>query len=169
MEWLERAHRLKDKVKVKLSLYLTTTLRHEDVWGSGRIDPHFLDLGTGWSWVVRFTPLPLYLRGKSPWYPFDWRLGGPQSRSGRLTEERVLHLMRTRNSDPSVVQPVASRHTDWALPARIYTRIQLKSKRFKSSAKSLWGLVAGAKASGVWYRTFRTLTHLLHHQVLFYF
>jgi hypothetical protein len=23
-------------------------LRHEGVWGSGCIDPHFLDLGTGW-------------------------------------------------------------------------------------------------------------------------
>jgi hypothetical protein len=23
-------------------------LSHEDVWGSGYIDPHFLDLGTSW-------------------------------------------------------------------------------------------------------------------------
>jgi hypothetical protein len=35
--------------KVKLSLRLTNeTLRHEDVWGSGCIDPRFLDLGTSW-------------------------------------------------------------------------------------------------------------------------
>jgi hypothetical protein len=34
--------------------------RLEDVWGSGCIDPHFLDLGTSWRWVVSFTPLPLY-------------------------------------------------------------------------------------------------------------
>jgi hypothetical protein len=33
--------------------------------------------------VVSFTPLPLYPQGKSPWYPLDRRLGGPQSRSGR--------------------------------------------------------------------------------------
>jgi len=25
-----------------------------------------LNLGTSWWWVVSFTPLPLYLRGKSP-------------------------------------------------------------------------------------------------------
>jgi hypothetical protein len=25
--------------------------------------------------------------GKDPWYPLDWRLGGPQSRSGRDGEE----------------------------------------------------------------------------------
>jgi hypothetical protein len=37
------------KVKVKLSLFLTNlALRHEGVWGSGCIDPHFLDLGITW-------------------------------------------------------------------------------------------------------------------------
>jgi hypothetical protein len=35
------------KVNVKLSPSLTNkALRHEGVWGSGCIDPHFLDLGT---------------------------------------------------------------------------------------------------------------------------
>jgi len=33
--------------------------------------------------VVSFTPRPLYLRGKSSWYPLDRRLDGPQNRSGR--------------------------------------------------------------------------------------
>jgi hypothetical protein len=32
--------------------------------GNGCIDPHFLDLGTSWRWVVNFTPRPLYPRGK---------------------------------------------------------------------------------------------------------
>jgi hypothetical protein len=27
-------------------------------------------------------------QGKSPWYPLDGRLGGPQSRSGRGGEEK---------------------------------------------------------------------------------
>jgi hypothetical protein len=37
------------KEKVNLSLCLTTkALLHEGVWGSGCIDPHFLDLGTSW-------------------------------------------------------------------------------------------------------------------------
>jgi hypothetical protein len=40
---------VKVKVKVKLSLCLTNyALRHEGVWRSGCIDPHFLDLGTSW-------------------------------------------------------------------------------------------------------------------------
>jgi hypothetical protein len=35
--------------KVKLSMCLSNeALRHEDVLGSGCIDPRVLDLGTGW-------------------------------------------------------------------------------------------------------------------------
>jgi hypothetical protein len=41
-------------------------LRHEGVWGSGCIDPHFLNLGTSWRWVVSFMLRPLYPRGRSP-------------------------------------------------------------------------------------------------------
>jgi hypothetical protein len=29
-------------------------------WESGGIEPHILDLGTRWRWVVSFTPWPLY-------------------------------------------------------------------------------------------------------------
>jgi hypothetical protein len=39
---------------------------HEGVWGSGCIGSHFLALSTGSRWVVRFTPRPLYPRGKNP-------------------------------------------------------------------------------------------------------
>jgi hypothetical protein len=37
--------------------------------------------------VVSCTTWPLYPQGKSPWYPLDSRLGGPQSRSGHSGEE----------------------------------------------------------------------------------
>jgi hypothetical protein len=36
--------------------------------------------------VVSFTPRSLYFRGKSPRYPLNRRLGGPQSWSGRHGE-----------------------------------------------------------------------------------
>jgi hypothetical protein len=50
----------------------------------------FLDLGTSCRWVVCFMPQPLYPRGKSPRYPLDRRLGGPQNRSGWHGEEKIL-------------------------------------------------------------------------------
>jgi len=48
-------------------------------WGSGVIAPHVFDLGTRLRSVVSFMPWPLYPQEKSPWYPLDRRLGGPQS------------------------------------------------------------------------------------------
>jgi hypothetical protein len=75
-------------IKVKLSLYLTKHHAMKACWGSGRIAPHILDLGTRLRWVVSFTTRPLYPQGKSPWYLLDRRLGGPQSRSGCGGEEK---------------------------------------------------------------------------------
>jgi hypothetical protein len=57
--------------------------QHEDVFESTGIAPRILYLGTGWRWVVSFTPRLLYPSGKSPCCPLDRRLAGPQSRSGR--------------------------------------------------------------------------------------
>jgi hypothetical protein len=76
------------KGKVKLSLYFNWAPRHEGVLGSGGKLHSFFDLGTRWRWVVSFTPRPLYPQGKSPLYPLDRGLGGPQSRSGRGGEEK---------------------------------------------------------------------------------
>jgi hypothetical protein len=67
--------------------------------GSGGIVPRILDLGTRWRWVVSFTSRPLYPQGKSPWYPLDRRLGGPQSRSGRGGEEK-------NSQTPSGIEPL---------------------------------------------------------------
>jgi hypothetical protein len=61
-------------------------------WGA-EVQLHaFFDLDTRWTWVVSFTHRPLYPQGKSPWYPMDTRLGGPQSRSGRGGEEKNPQL-----------------------------------------------------------------------------
>jgi hypothetical protein len=84
--------------------------------GSGCIDPCNVDRGTSWRCVVIFTHRPLYPRGKMPRYPLSRRLRAWQSRSGRRGEEKILDRTETRNSDPSAVQPVASRYTDCAIP-----------------------------------------------------
>jgi hypothetical protein len=55
--------------------------------------------------------------GKSPRYAFDRRLGGPQNRSGRYGEVKNFDPTGTRTPAPLVVQPVASRYTDWAISA----------------------------------------------------
>jgi hypothetical protein len=48
--------------------------------------------------VASFTPQPLHSQGKSPWYPLDSRLGGPQSRSGNGGDEKnVIQTKRKRN------------------------------------------------------------------------
>jgi hypothetical protein len=40
-----------------------------------------ISLGAKWGLVVNVTFWPLY-SGKDLWYPFKWRLGGPQSPKG---------------------------------------------------------------------------------------
>ena len=47
-------------------------------------------------------------------YPLYRRLGGPHTRSGQ-----VQKISPTSGFDPPTVQPVASRYTDWAIPAHL--------------------------------------------------
>jgi hypothetical protein len=114
---------------VKSSLCLSNeALLHEGVWGSGCIDPHFLDLGTSWRWVVSFTPRSLYRRGRSPRYPLDRRLSGPQSQSGRFGEEKILGSTGTwtptpRSSSPKPVAiPTALSPLKWMQMAFVITK-----------------------------------------------
>jgi hypothetical protein len=65
-------------------------------WRCRCTDQHFLYLDISWRDVVSFRPRPLYPRGNSPLYPFDWRLGGPQSQSVRRGEDKILDLTGTQ-------------------------------------------------------------------------
>jgi hypothetical protein len=69
--------------------------------GYGIIAPRILNFS--------FTPRPLYLQGKSAWYPLDRRLGEPQSRSGRGGEDRNSQPLP--GSETPIVQPIAQRFT----------------------------------------------------------
>ena len=55
---------------------------------------------------------PAALTSGKTWYPLYRKLGGPQGRSGR-----VRKISPPPGFDPRTVQPVASRYTDWAIPA----------------------------------------------------
>jgi hypothetical protein len=46
--------------------------------------------------MVSFTPLPFYPRGKSPQYPLNRWLGGPQSRFQKRGEEKILDPIGAR-------------------------------------------------------------------------
>jgi hypothetical protein len=63
--------------------------RHMGEW---RYSSIILEIGSRWRWVVSFRSRPFYLREKIPRYPFNRRLGGPQSRSGLCGEEKSLAL-----------------------------------------------------------------------------
>jgi hypothetical protein len=44
-------------------------------------------------------------RVKSPRYPLDWRMGGPQSWSGRRGEEKCIDPTGTRTATPRSSSP----------------------------------------------------------------
>jgi len=48
---------------------------HEGVLGSGDIAPRILNLDSTWTWVVSFTPRPIYPQGKCGRYPLGSRAG----------------------------------------------------------------------------------------------
>jgi hypothetical protein len=73
--------------------------------GEWRYSSSILHLGISWRWVDIFTHRQLYLRGKSPRYPLDRRLGGPQSRYGRCGVQKhflPLPRLKPRPSNPSL-------------------------------------------------------------------
>jgi hypothetical protein len=65
--------------------------------------------------VVSFTHRPLYSQGKSPWYPLDRKIGGPQSRCGRDGEEKNSQPppeIEPSNSDP-VLKKIVWEVVNW--------------------------------------------------------
>jgi hypothetical protein len=101
------------KVKVKCTFVqalrlCTTRTAHR---GSRGIALLFHDHDTRGGWGVSLTPRPIFAPGKTR-YPLYRRLGGPQGRSGQ-----VRKISPPPRFNPRTVQPVASRYTDWAIPA----------------------------------------------------
>jgi hypothetical protein len=98
----------------------------------------FLNHGTRRGWVVSFTLLPLYPREYIPRYPFYSRLDGPQNRSGRYREEKIMSLA---GIESRAFQPVARRNTDWAIPFRNTTNADWNFNGFCQSGRTNAGIL----------------------------
>jgi hypothetical protein len=77
-------------VKVEGKIFLCWSKHHtmKVYGGSGGIAERIFNLDTRWRRVVSLIRRPLYPRRKGLQYPFDRKLGGPQSQSGRGGEEK---------------------------------------------------------------------------------
>jgi hypothetical protein len=125
-------------------------------WGSEGIGPRILNIGTGWRWVVSFTPRPLYPQEKSPWYPLDRRLGGTQNRTGCGGGEKNSQPLP--GLEPPVIQPVAQRYTTELSRLQFWNN-QYKIKLISSDNTSdlysggitwLWSVAPAIIIEGFW-------------------
>jgi hypothetical protein len=91
---------------------------YEDVWGSGCIGPHILELYTTWRWIISLTLRPLYSSGKEPPVPIGYEAGCDPEPAWTAWRTKSCSY-RDSNSDRSAVQPVASRYTECTIPALI--------------------------------------------------
>jgi hypothetical protein len=85
-----------------LSLLSIMTWRHMGKW---RYRSTVLHLGTRWWTVSASLPGRFKPRRKSPRYPLDRRLGGPQSRYGRCSVEKKFCHARNRYTNWTTVRP----------------------------------------------------------------
>jgi hypothetical protein len=100
----------------------------------GGVDPRFLDLGISWRWVVSFTLRPLY-----PWE----RATGTHWIGGWMGPRAGLDdVDRDSNPDPSIVWPIASRYTDYAIPAPQHLRLNYFTVITLSGVSQSLGTVA---------------------------
>jgi hypothetical protein len=82
----------KSEVIHVLNYLSTMPWKHMREW---RHSSTVLDLGTRWKWVVSFTPLPLYTRGKRP--GIQWRGGwvGPRVGLDAVEKRKILHCQKS--------------------------------------------------------------------------
>jgi hypothetical protein len=81
--------------------------------------PHFLDLGTSWRWVDSFTPRPLYPTGKQFLVLIGYEAGWTPEPVWTMQRSENSWPYRDSNSDPSVIQSVASCYTAYTIPVPI--------------------------------------------------
>jgi hypothetical protein len=104
-------------------------------YGRGYINPNFLDLGTGWRWVVNFTPRPLYPRGNSP--GAHWIGGWVDLKAGLDDLEKRKFLTLPGLELRPLDRPARS---DYAIPApHIYWVELIIQCEESANIKYVWG------------------------------
>ena len=88
----------------------------------GGITPLILKLSIRWRWMVSFTALLLYPRGKVPLHSLSRRLGWPKGRSGHFGGDINSFICQECNCDSSVGQP----HSPVTLPS-VMSRLTRRS------------------------------------------
>jgi hypothetical protein len=104
-------------------------------WRYSSTHPTILNLSTRWRGVVSFTSLPLYPRGKSPWYTLYRRLGGPQSQSGSYGEEK--HFLPTPR--PSSLAAIPTELLRLTKKKRIWALLWMYSVPIPDKNRISWG------------------------------
>jgi hypothetical protein len=89
--------------------------------GSRSIALSFLNLSTRWRWVVNATPLTLYAweRPSTHCVEAGW-VPGQVWTSAEISTPSGLN--------PRTFQALASRYTEWAIPAKVYVPYRHKNK-----------------------------------------
>jgi hypothetical protein len=107
---------LRTTIEVKVKVPLTDPKAQRRDRGIALL---FLDLGTRSGWVVSTPPRPLFPRERP----------GPHSTGGFVGPRDGLDVCETsrppRASSPGPSSPVASRYTDWAIPAPLYLKASI--------------------------------------------
>jgi hypothetical protein len=103
---MQSVERKKGKVVPVINYLIIKPWRRIEAWS---YNSDIIDLSNGWSWVISFTPRPLYVRWKGPRYSLDKRLGAPQSRTGRCGVEKNYVPVSGIDLRQSSLYPVAIR------------------------------------------------------------
>jgi hypothetical protein len=93
-------------LKGKFVHVLNYALRHDGVWGSGCIEPHFLVLSSSCRWMASFKPLPL------PTGSNGYQIGLTRKTVWTICGSDISWPYWDWNLETKVIQPVASHYTD---------------------------------------------------------
>jgi hypothetical protein len=132
MRWVEYAARM-CKVKSKVVPVLFFKLNTRPWRRIGEWMYNYTHSLTWWTWVVSFTPRPLYPREKAPGTHWIWGWVGPRAVLKAVVKRKNPSLRQKSNPRTPIVQSLAQRCTDWAI-----TALARMLKMINIQKRSIW-------------------------------